>query len=168
MQSQIPPVYYIIFTAITSLGVLLQAAVLLGMFLAVRRLTTRVHALTDQLEPHIVPAAAAARSLIEDVSPKVKVAATNIVEASHLLRQQAGHVTTALDDLLNKTTAQADRVDKLVSAGIDSASHATQTVQHAFSVPVRQASAVFAGLKAGFVVLRGKNHVSPPPDDFGE
>ena len=165
MASQLPPIYYIIFTAVTSLGVLLQAFVLLAMFLAVRRLANRVHAITDQLEPHLVPTVAAARSLVEDVSPKLKVASTNLVEASHTLRRQADHVTATIDDLLDKTAVQANRVDEIVTASIDSASHATQAVQHAFSVPVRQASALFAGLKAGFDVLRGKNHSERPPED---
>lgn len=169
MASQLPPIYYIIFTAVTSLGVLLQAFVLLAMFLAVRRLANRVHAITDELQPHIVPTVATARNLIEDVSPKLKVATTNIVEASHTLRRQADHLTGTLDGLLAKTEAQANRVDEIVTASIDSATHATHAVQHAFSVPVRQASAVFAGLKAGFDVLRGKNHSQrPPEDEYGE
>jgi methyl-accepting chemotaxis protein len=144
---------------------LLQAFVLLAMFLAVRRLTNRVHAITDQLQPHLLPTVTTARNLVEDVSPKLKVATTNILEASHTLRRQADHVTATLDDLLAKTEAQANRVDEIVTASIDSASHATQAVQHAFSVPVRQASALFAGLKAGFDVLRGKNHSQRPPED---
>ena len=169
MHSPLPPIYYIIFTAVTSIGVLLQAFVLLGMYLAVRRLANRLHAITDELQPHIVPTVAAARTLIEDVSPKLKVASTNILEASHTLRHQADHVTETLDDLLDKTKVQANRVDEIVTASIDSASHATQAVQHAFSVPVRQASAVFAGIKAGFDVLRGKNHSTPRvEDEFGE
>jgi len=165
MASQLPPIYYILFTAVTSLGVLLQAFVLLAMYLAVRRLTNRIHAITDDLQPHIVPTVAAARSLVEDVSPKLKVASTNVLEASQTLRRQAEHVTATLDDLLEKTTAQANRVDEIVTSSIDSAAHATQAVQQAFSVPVRQASAVYAGLKAGFEVLRRKNHSPRPPED---
>jgi hypothetical protein len=168
MQSQLPPIYYIIFTAVTSLGVLLQAAVLLAMYLAVRRLANRLHAITDEIQPHILPTVATTRNLIEDVSPKLKIASTNLVAASQSLRQQADHVNTTIDDLLKKTAVQADRVDEIVTAGLDSATHATQAVQHAVSVPIRQASALFAGLKAGFEVLRGKNHVPRVDDDFGE
>jgi hypothetical protein len=168
MHSQLPTIYYIIFTAITSAGVLLQAFVLLAMYLAVRRLTNKMHAITDELRPHVVPIVATTRNLIEDVSPKLKVASTNVLEASNMLHRQADHVTATLDDLLDKTKAQANRVDDIVTASIDSASHATYAVQHAFSVPVRQATALFAGLKAGFDVLRGKNHHPHPPEDFGE
>jgi hypothetical protein len=170
MASQLPPIYYIIFTAVTSLGVLLQACVLLAMYLALRRTTTKLHEVTDELKQHVLPTIATARSLFEDVSPKLKVASTNLVEASQSLRQQASHVSSAVDDVLNMTTAQAARVDEIVTASIGSAAHATQAVQHAFSVPVRQASALFAGLKAGFEVLRGKNNqpTHSSGKDFGE
>lgn len=169
MHSPLPPIYYIIFTAITSLGVLLQAFVLLAMYIAVRSATKKLHEVTDELRQHALPTVATARNLLEDISPKLKVASTNLVEASHTLRHQADRVTATLDDLLNKTSAQANRVDEIVTASIDSAAHATQAVQHAFSVPVRQASAVLAGLKAGFEVLRGKNHATPRvEDEFGE
>jgi len=169
MHSPLPPIYYIIFTAVTSIGVLLQAFVLLAMYFAVVRATKGLHEVTDELRQHALPTIATARSLFEDISPKLKVASTNLVEASHTLRHQADHVTATLDDLLNKTSAQASRVDEIVTAGIDSAAHATQAVQHAFSVPVRQATALVAGLKAAFEVLRGKNHATPKiEDEFGE
>jgi hypothetical protein len=168
MASQLPPIYYIIFTAVTSLGVLLQAFVLLAMYLAIRRTTTKLHEVTDELRQHVLPGVATARSLLEDISPKLKVASSNLVEASALLRQQADHVSETVDTLLDMTTKQAVRVDEIVTASIDSAAHATNAVQHAFSVPVRQAFALFAGIKAGFDVLRGKNHAPPVPDDFGE
>jgi len=169
MHSPLPPIYYIIFTAVTSIGVLLQAFVLLAMYFAVVRATKGLHEVTDELRQHALPTIATARSLFEDISPKLKVASTNLVEASHTLRHQADHVTATLDDLLNKTSAQANRVDEIVTASIDSAAHATEAVQHAFSVPVRQVSAVLAGLRAGFDVLRGKNHTTPKvEDEFGE
>lgn len=165
MHSELPQIYYIIFTGITCFGVLLQAFVLFAMFLAVRRVANRIHAITDELRPHVLPAMVTTRNLIEEVSPKLKVAATNVMAASSTLRTQAEHVTVTVDELVKKANAQANRVDEMVTASIDSAAHATQAVQHAFSVPVRQASALFAGLKAGFDVLRGKNHSERPPED---
>jgi len=168
MHTQLPPIYYIIFTAITSLGVLLQAFVLLAMYIALRQTTRKLHEATDELRQHALPTIATARDLLHDISPKLKVASTNLVEASKSLRQQAEHVNATVEDLLSKTNAQAARVDGIVTASIDSAAHATEAVQHAFAVPIRQVSAVVAGIKAGFEVLTRKNHVVRVEDDFGE
>jgi hypothetical protein len=168
MHTELPPVYYIIFTAITSFGVLLQACVLLAMYIGLRQTTSKLHEVTDELKQHALPTIATARDLLQDISPKLKVASTNIVDASKSLRYEAEHVNAAIDDLLHKTSAQAARVDGIVTASIDSAAHATEAVQHAFAVPVRQISAVVAGLKAGFEVLVRKNHAPRAEDDFGE
>jgi methyl-accepting chemotaxis protein len=169
MHTELPPTYYIIFTAVTSLGVLLQACVLLAMYIGLRQTTRKLHEATDELRQHALPTIATARSLLEDISPKLKVVSTNLVEASKSLRQQADHVNATVEDLMNKTNAQAARVDGIVTASIDSAAHATEAVQHAFAVPVRQISGLVAGLKAGFEVLRRKNHVEHiVEDDFGE
>jgi methyl-accepting chemotaxis protein len=165
MHSQLPPIYYIIFTGITCFGVLMQAFVLLGMFLVLKRTMDKMHAVTEELRPHLLPAVSTARNIIEESAPRIKVAVNDVVEMTHKVRIEVDHVSATVDDLLKKANAQANRVDEMVTASIDSASHATHAVQHAFSVPVRQASALFAGLKAGFEVLRRKNHSERPPED---
>jgi hypothetical protein len=156
MQMQLPQIYYIIFTAITALGVLLQAFVLLGMYLAIRQSMKKFHEITDELRVNLLPTVSAARRLIEDVSPKLKIASTNLVEVSHTLRHESKHISAALDDVVSKTTAQATRVDEMLSGMLDSVEHASTVVQHSVSVPMRHVSGVMAGLKAGFDVLRGK------------
>ncbi|MGA9246123.1 MAG: hypothetical protein WBW03_29585 [Silvibacterium sp.] len=169
MSSQLPPIYYIIFTGVTAAAVLLQTLILLAAFLAVRRIALKLQSTTDEIKKHAIPTIILGRQLLEDVSPKLKIAATNLVEASHSLRHQAKHVSTTVDDLLDKTTVQTARVDEIVTASLDTVIHATRSVQQAVAVPIQWASALFAGLKAGFDVLRGKE---PEPrtvtDDFGE
>ncbi|HEX3985203.1 MAG TPA: hypothetical protein VHX13_01235 [Acidobacteriaceae bacterium] len=153
MQTQLPQIYYIIFTAITALGVLLQAFVLLGMYLAIRQSTKKLHEITDEVRNHLIPTMSAARRLIDDVSPKLKIASSNLVEASHTLRHEANHVSTTVDDLLDKTTAHATRVNEMLSAVLDSVEHATEAVKHSVERPYRRVSGIMAGLKAGFDVL---------------
>ena len=176
MHSQLPPIYYIVFTGITCFGVLMQAFVLLGMFLMLRGVMARVQGITEELRPHVVPIVSTARNIIEESAPtikdviresgpKIRTAVSDVAEVTQKLRIEVDHVSATVDEFVARANAQATRVDEIVTASIDSAAHATQTVQHAISVPVRQASAVFAGLKAGFDVLRGKNHTQRPPQD---
>jgi methyl-accepting chemotaxis protein len=156
MQMQLPQIYYIIFTAITALGVLLQAFVLLGMYLAIRQSMKKLHEITEELRVNLLPTVSAARRLIEDLSPKLKIASSNLVEVSHTLRHESKHISAALDDVVSKTTAQATRVNEMLSGILDSVEHASTVVQHSVSVPMRHVSGIMAGLKAGFDVLRGK------------
>jgi hypothetical protein len=162
MHTQLPQIFYIIFTAVTAAGVLLQAFVLLGMFLAIRESTKKLHEVTDEVRTHLVPALSSARRLIDDISPKLKIASTNLVEASHTLRHQANHVSATVDDVLDKTAVQTARVNEMVSGVLTSVDHATTVLQHAVAGPVRQVSGVLAGLKTGLEVFFRREKAAEP------
>ena len=154
----IPEVIFIIFTAVTSIGVLIQAFVLLAMFFAVRKATGELHEVSDQLKQHLVPTLATARNLVEDLSPKVKVATSNLVEASGVLRSQAEHINKTVNQVTDRANAQITRVDEMATAVLDGLTQATAAVQHGISTPLKQVSGVLNGLRAGLDVLRKKDH----------
>lgn len=153
MQTQLPQIVTLIFTIVTAAGVLLQACVLLGMYLAVRQSTKKLHAVTDELRVHLVPTLSTAGKLLEDISPKLKVITANLVEVSSALRSETGHVKATVDDVLDKTTAQAARVNEMLDAVFNSVEHASAVVQQSVAVPYKRVSGVMAGLRAGFDVL---------------
>lgn len=152
---QIPQWVYILFTAVTAVGVLLQAFVLLGMLIALKGALGRLDQVSKLAEEHVIPTLQSARKLLEEVSPKLKTAAQNMMQVSETLRNQSGHVSEAVDDLLKKTEAQAERIDEMVTGTLNSIAHATAAVQRTVGAPIRQASAIFSGLRASFDVFRG-------------
>jgi methyl-accepting chemotaxis protein len=160
MQHDIPAWVYIVFTAVTAAGVVMQALVLLGMLFAVKAAMARLDDVTKQAQEHALPALATARHFLEEVSPKLKVAAQNVLEVSETLKHESTHVTGAVDELLKKAEVQVDRVDEMVTGTLDSIAYATATVQRAVVSPMRQVGAVLSGLRAGFDVLRSKDRNS--------
>jgi methyl-accepting chemotaxis protein len=169
MQHDIPAWVYILFTAVTAAGVAMQALVLLGMLIAVKKAMTRVDAVTEEAREHALPALAAARSLLDEISPKLKVAVQNVLEVSHTLKDESTHVSGAVDELLKKAEVQVDRVDEMVTGTLNSIAYATSTVQRAVVSPMRQVGAVLSGLRAGFDVLRSKDrnsHAGADGDHF--
>jgi hypothetical protein len=176
MHHDIPTWVYILFTAVTALGVMMQALVLLGMLFALKGALGRLNEVSKKAEENVLPLLATSRSLLEEISPKLKVAAQNALEVSQTAREvsltvktESQNVAAAVDDLLKKTAVQADRVDEMVTGTLNSVAHATATMQKAVSGPVRQVSAVLNGLRAGFDVLRSKErevHASADGDHF--
>jgi len=164
---QTPQIVFIIFTAVTSVGVLIQAFVLLGMYFAVRKTTDELHVLSDQLKQHLVPTLSTARNLVEDISPKAKVAASNLVEASNILRAQAEHINKTVTQVADIAQAQAERVDEMATAVLDGISQATAAVQHGIASPLKQVSGVVNGLRAGLEVLRKKERPTHVEEDGG-
>src|SRR5579875_2534178 len=135
---EVPQWIYITFTAVTAVGVLMQALVLLGMLLALKGALSRLDDVSKLAEQHVLPALAAARHLVEEIAPKMKVAAENVVDASQKLRTQSEHVNSTLDDLLKKTENQAERIDEMVTATLNTIAHATSTMQRVVVTPARQ------------------------------
>ncbi|MGC2496197.1 MAG: hypothetical protein WA374_00550 [Acidobacteriaceae bacterium] len=160
MHHDLPAWVYILFTAVTAAGVVMQALVLLGMLFAIKAALGRLDEVTKQAQEHALPALATARHLLDEVSPKLKVAAQNVLEVSHTLKHESTHVSGAVDELLKKAEAQVDRVDDMVTGTLDSIAYATSTVQRAVVTPMRQVGAVLSGLRAGFDVLRSKDRNS--------
>jgi methyl-accepting chemotaxis protein len=160
---------YILFTALVAVGVLLQACVLLGMLIAVRASLKRLEKLANLAEEHAIPALTAAKTLLDAVAPKLKVAAENVAAASETLRTQAEHVNETMDSLLQKTEAQAQRVDEMITGTLNTVADVTASVQRAVTAPVRQVHAVLNGLRAGLDVLRGRPreaHAAADGDNF--
>lgn len=152
----LPPVYYIVFTAITAIAVLLQAFVLLALFFVLKKSLAKMLEVTDEVKEQALPLLRTTRGLVEDVSPKLKVATGNLVEVSHTLRHQANHVNESVSELLDKANAQIQRVDGMVSSTLNAVDHATQVIENAVSIPVRRASGVVQGIRTGLNVLLSK------------
>jgi hypothetical protein len=187
---QIPEWVYIAFSVVTAIGVLLQAIAMLGILFAIRTALQQVKEISTTTELHVVPAMATAKRLIDEVGPKVKVAAENAVTLSqkaieiserasvaseHLVavagtvREQSVQVGDTLSDLLKKTEAQAERVDEMVTGTLDTIAHATAMWQRAVAGPWRQANALINGLRAGLSVFRGRGrevHAAADGDHF--
>ena len=176
MHHGIPDWIYITFTAVTAVGVLMQALVLLGMLFALKGALGRLNEISKKAEESVIPVLHSTRSLLEEVSPKLKVAAQNALEVSQTAREvsqtvkaETARVAVSVDELMEKALVQADRVDEMVTASLNTVAHVTATVQKTVSGPVRQVNALLNGLRAGFEVLRSKErevHAAADGDRF--
>lgn len=150
------PTYYIVFTAVTTVAVLLQALVLLAIYIAIRRSSSKLQETLDEVKSKALPAIELARNLLEDVSPKLKTATGNLVEVSGTLREQAKHVNMTVDALLEKTNAQINRVDEMATATFNALSHASRAIDIAIALPARRMTGILHGVKVGIdVLMRG-------------
>jgi len=147
----------LVFTIVTGVGVLLQAGVLLGMFIALRQTQKRVHALTEKIEDHVLPLTVHSRELLTDLTPKIRTITANLVEASATLRSQTEQVKTVVDDISSRTRQQTARVDGIVTSTLNSLQSATSAIERGIAAPLRQVSGVLNGLRAGLETLSGKD-----------
>ena len=157
-----------IFTAISSIGILLQAIVLVSVYFGIRKAIVQVTKLVEEAREHVVPLLATSRSVADDLSPKIKVIATNITEVTHSVRSQTAHINSAVDDVVDRSQKQAARVDGMVTGTLDGINAATASVKEGISAPVRQVSGFVNGLRAALDVLlqRERPHHSKADSDL--
>jgi methyl-accepting chemotaxis protein len=147
-------------TIIVGVGVSVFVVVLLVLAGTLLHTRKRVHEMLEHYQtaiaPHIGPMVQSTRSLVEDVSPKLKHITTNLVEVSDIMRSETQHITVSLSDMVERTHQQAARVDHIVSSTLNGIGNATAAVQEGISAPIRHLSGVLDGLRAGFGSFRRK------------
>jgi methyl-accepting chemotaxis protein len=147
-------------TIVIGVGVLVFITVLIALAITALRARKRIHQLLAQYEtnvaPHIGPMMNSAHSLVDDLSPKLKHIAGNLVEVTDILRSEAQHITVSVSDVVERTHQQAARVDHMVSSTLNGIGHATAAVQEGIAVPIRHLNGVLDGLRAGLGSLRRK------------
>ena len=144
---------FIVFTAVTSLSVLIQAIAIMGIFISARKTQKKLTALTEDVRLHVLPAVSASRGVMEDLSPKLKIIASNLVDSTADVRSMARDVSGVVGDVASRTRAQAAHVDGMVQGTLDQITQASQTFQHGIAIPVRQLNGILNGLRAGWDVL---------------
>src|SRR5438128_11243116 len=91
------------FVAVTALAVVLQTAILVGMYLQVRQLSERLTRMATDLEARAHPILSRLQVLLEDIQPRISSLVADTTGIVHLARGQAQKVARA-------STAAADRL----------------------------------------------------------
>ena len=144
------------FVAVTSIAVVIQAAILVALFLTMRNRSARMLAIAEQVQARAIPTLESAQAILLDTGPKLQVITSNLVDVTSTLKTEVERVDLTVADLLDRTRLQIIRADELVSRAMDRVEETTELVQHSVISPIRQVSAIITGLTAGVGAFFGK------------
>ncbi len=159
----------LVFIAVVSVSLLLQAGSAVAMFLAARKAQKKVAALVDDLRLHALPVIMSSREVIHELLPKMKTIVENLEVTSTTLRAKTDQLGGVVEDVAHRAQTQAARVDGMVKGTLDQITYAAHAVEAGISMPVRQVSGILNGLRAGVEVLWKKtpsNHLDAEDDLF--
>jgi uncharacterized protein YoxC len=154
---------FAIFAIATAVGVLFQAGILFGFFIAFMKLQGKLEKILTHVTEHALPLIERSKVMLEDLTPKVNAISANLVEVSELLKDESHTIKTSVDEVLEKTRAQTARVDEMVSGTLDGISQASATIQQGIEVPLRHVHGIFNGLKAAFEKFKSTPAGPVPP-----
>jgi tetrahydromethanopterin S-methyltransferase subunit F len=144
-----------IFIAVTAVAVILQAGLLLGMYLAMRKTSTRLESLAEEVKTKALPAIDSAQALIADIRPKLQIIADNLAETTSTMREQVQRVDATVNDVVDRARLQVIRADDLLTRTLDRVEETSEIVHKTVVSPVRQFSGLIQGLTAGIEFLVG-------------
>lgn len=158
-----------IFIAVTAAAVVIQAGILVAMYLAVRQSTARLEALASEVRTKILPTAELAQSMLADLRPKVETLVANVSESSTIVRSQLERLDATVKDVIDRARLQIIRADELLGRTLDRVEQTTDLMHKTVVSPVRQVSGVFQGVVAGmeffFSGKRRERNASPIAQD---
>jgi hypothetical protein len=157
----------IIFIVVIGIAVVLQAGVLIAMFTSVKKTAERVNDLGADLQKRLAPILDSSQAILIDNRPKIYEITDNLVETSMVLRDQSSRLQVTMNDVLDRTRLQVIRADELATRTMDRVEDTTELVHETVIAPIKQVSALVAGLTAGFSTFFGGRTRQPErtPED---
>lgn len=160
-----------IFIAVTAAAVVLQALIMLAMFLAVRKTSARVEALAEEVRTKVLPTVETAQTMLVELRPKIETTVANVSETTTMIRAQLQRLDATVSDVIDRSHLQVIRADDLVSRALDKVEETTEMVHRSVVSPVRRISGLFQGVTTAFDYLtharrRNRASVTVPQDEM--
>jgi len=158
------------FVAVTGAAVLLQAIILLFIYLTVSKAARAVREEVEDLRSAMMPVIYNTRDLFTRLAPKVEGAVDDLADIAKGLKAQTSETQFVIAEILNRLRHQAGRVDAMFTGVLDGVDRAGSFVADVISRPVRQISGVLASIRAIVETLRApsapRNHTRGDKDMF--
>ena len=155
---------------VTAVILVTQVLLLIGVLLAVRRLTANLDHVRNNLETKIEPAVEDFRSVLGETKKilvGVQTIAENFAAVSETVKVQVQRVNDVIEDTTDRARLQIAKVDEVVSDAVERMQATTEVIQQSVLAPVRELSALIAGISGGLQLLfsKRKNHVDEVHQD---
>ena len=151
-----------------TLAVLMQAFVLLGIFLTMRKAVQTAKEEADEYRAKITPLietgsklistgkdlVASTQTLIDNLRPQIQTAATEMANMTHDVHAQVNRLQDSVDDVVLKAHHQANRVDSMTTSFLNGVDRFGAFLNEAVHAPIRQVNGVVAAAKAVVDTLR--------------
>ncbi len=147
----------IIFVALTGLSVLIQAVVLIGILMAMKKTAAMVAETTTDLKATVLPVIHQTRDLVQRISPQVVSVTNGLSELTELVRKEAKEVNISASEIMGRVNRQTARLDQMLTSTLNVLDRTGSLLENAVSTPVRQANGVFAAVRAVIDTYRSTN-----------
>jgi hypothetical protein len=144
-----------LFIALTGIAVLLQAGVLIAMFVVLRKTSAKMESLATEVKTRVLPTIAQAEAMLTEIRPRVAAIAEQVEASTTLVRNQVERVDATVNDVVDRARLQIIRTDELLTRTLDRVERTSDIVHRTVISPVRQISGLMQGVTVGLEFLFG-------------
>jgi len=159
MESWIP-----FFVMVTALAIVLQAIILIALFIQLRKTAARLEQIVGDLNTKLSPLISRVQILVEDVSPRLTGIVADASEVVRLARGEAQKVDRILSEALERLRMQLIHVDHILTGAMEAVEEAGSRVRQTVWGPVVKATALIRGIQAGIDFFRTTRQRRGPVD----
>ena len=150
-----------LFIICTAIAVVIQAGILVALFVAVRKTTGRVEALANDVTTKALPTIDTAQQMLVTLRPRIEDIVANVDQSARMARGQIERMDATVSDIVDRTRLQVIRADELVNRTMDRVEETTDMVHRTVVSPIRQFSGLMQGLSAGLEFFLGRKRRQP-------
>ncbi len=143
------------FIVIAAVAIVVQMAILLGMYLQMKTAIEKFTAITSDVKTRVDPILLRIDRILEDSEDKIASITSDTAEITRLARGQAQRIDRVFTDSLERLRVQVIRADQILTGALEVIEDTGARVRKTLWAPVHQVSAVLRGVKVGIDVLRG-------------
>jgi methyl-accepting chemotaxis protein len=144
----------LIIIAVAGLAVVMQAVILLLIFLSLKKGLGVVQREIAELRASVAPLLRNSQDFLARVGPKIETTTTDISEMVRGLRDRIAQLESSTTTIVDRLERQTARVDTMMTGVLDSLERVGGYVAVAINKPLRQVAGVLASIKAMVESLR--------------
>jgi methyl-accepting chemotaxis protein len=142
-----------VFIALTGIAVLLQAGVLIAIFVVLKKTSSKMEVLAEEVKTKVLPTIAQAEAMLTEIRPKVEAIAEQVKDSTTMVRNQVERVDATVNDVVDRARLQIIRTDELFTRTLNRVERTSDIVHRTVISPVRQVSGLMQGLTVGLEFL---------------
>ena len=145
-----------VFIIATAVAVVIQACILVALFVSVRKTSQRVESIATEVKSKAIPTIETAQTMMVELRPRITDIISNVDESARMARAQMERLDVTVSDIVDRTRLQVIRADELVSRTMDRVEETSDMVHKTVISPIRQLSGLMTGLSAGLEYFLGR------------
>lgn len=144
------------FSIIAAIALVVQVAILIGLFLQLKKTTEAINRMVTDLHTRMGPILTRTQILLDETQPKISALVEDASQVVYLARNQAQKVDRIMSEAADRLRGQLVRADRILTGTLEAVEDAGTQFRRNFWAPVQKASALVQGIKIGLDVLRSR------------